>query len=153
MEIFSASLALCAGNSRVKGPVNSPHKDQWRRALMFSLICAWISGRVTTREGRDLRRRRAHYDVIVTHWLVRPRYVLYGRLLNTLRPKKWLAFCRRLCNFFFIFLNETFWMSNETVKCYSGFNRQWVSIGWDNGTEINQVVWHHITSLCHNGLN
>ena len=25
-------------------PVNSPHKGQWRRALMFSLICAWING-------------------------------------------------------------------------------------------------------------
>ena len=35
METFSASLALCAGNS----PVNSPHKGRWRGALMFSLIC------------------------------------------------------------------------------------------------------------------
>ena len=25
-------------------PVNSPHKGQWRGALMFSLICAWING-------------------------------------------------------------------------------------------------------------
>ena len=24
-------------------PVNSPHKGQWRRALMFSLICTWIN--------------------------------------------------------------------------------------------------------------
>ena len=24
-------------------PVNSPHKGQWRGALMFSLICAWIT--------------------------------------------------------------------------------------------------------------
>ena len=38
METFSALLALCAGNSPV--PVNSPHKDQWRGAVMFSLICA-----------------------------------------------------------------------------------------------------------------
>ena len=27
-----------------RSPVNSPHKGQWRRALMFSLICAWING-------------------------------------------------------------------------------------------------------------
>ena len=33
METFSASLALCAGNSPV--PVNSPHKGQWRGALIF----------------------------------------------------------------------------------------------------------------------
>ena len=25
-----------------RSPVNSPHKGQWRRALMFSLICVWF---------------------------------------------------------------------------------------------------------------
>ena len=66
METFSALLAICAGNSPV--PVNSPHKGQWRGALMFSLICARINGWVNNREAGDLRRYRAHYDVIVmTH--------------------------------------------------------------------------------------
>ena len=46
-------------------PVNSPHKDQWCRALMFSLIWAWINGWVNNREAGDLRRHCAHYDVIV----------------------------------------------------------------------------------------
>ena len=46
-------------------PVNSPHKGQWRRPLMFSLICARINGWVNNREAGDLRRHRAHYDVIV----------------------------------------------------------------------------------------
>ena len=41
----------------------SPHKGQWRRALMFSLICAWINGWVNNREAGDLRRGRADYDV------------------------------------------------------------------------------------------
>ena len=59
MDTFSALLALCAGNSPV--PVNSPHKGQWRRALMFSLMCAWINGWVNNREAGDLRRNRAHY--------------------------------------------------------------------------------------------
>ena len=63
METFSALLALCAGNSRVL--VNSPHKGQWRGALMFSLICARINDWVTNREAGDLRRHRGHYDVIV----------------------------------------------------------------------------------------
>ena len=27
-----------------RSPVNSPHKGQWRGALIFSLICAWING-------------------------------------------------------------------------------------------------------------
>ena len=49
-------------------PVNSPHKGQWRGALMFSLICAWINGWVNNREAGDLRRHHAHYDVTVMYW-------------------------------------------------------------------------------------
>ena len=48
-----------------RSPVNSPHKGQWRGALMFTLICAWINGWVNNGEAGDLRRYRAHYDVIV----------------------------------------------------------------------------------------
>ena len=48
-----------------RSPVNSPHKGQWRESLMFSLICVWINGWVNNREAGDLRRYRAHYDVIV----------------------------------------------------------------------------------------
>ena len=48
-----------------RSPVNSPYKGQWRRALMFSVICAWIKCWVNNREAGDLRRHRAHYDVIV----------------------------------------------------------------------------------------
>ena len=48
-----------------RSPVNSPHKGQWREALIFSLIGAWINGWVNNREAGDLRRHRAHYDVIV----------------------------------------------------------------------------------------
>ena len=63
METFSALLALCTGNSPV--PVNSPHKGQWRGAVMFSLIYAWINDGVNNREAGDLRRHRGHYDVNV----------------------------------------------------------------------------------------
>ena len=52
-----------------RSPVNSPHKGQYRRALIFSLICALNKGRVNNREAGDLRRHRAHYDVIVMIWL------------------------------------------------------------------------------------
>ena len=47
-----------------RSPVNSPHKGQWRGALMFTLICARLNGWVNNREAGDLRRHRAHYDVI-----------------------------------------------------------------------------------------
>ena len=54
-----------------RSPVNSTHKGQWRGALMFSLIFAWINGWVNNREAGDLRRHRAHYDVTVMFVLVR----------------------------------------------------------------------------------
>ena len=46
-------------------PVNSPHKGQWRGALMLSLICVWINDWVNNGEAGDLRRYRIHYDVTV----------------------------------------------------------------------------------------
>ena len=48
-----------------RSPVNSPHKGQWRGALMFSLICVGIKDWVNNCEAGDLRRHRANYDVIV----------------------------------------------------------------------------------------
>ena len=53
-----------------RSPVNSLHKGQWRRALMFSLICVWINGWVNNRKAGDLRRYRTHYDVTVMIALV-----------------------------------------------------------------------------------
>ena len=50
-----------------RSPVNSPHKGHWRGALMFSFICVWINDWVNNCEAGDLRRYRAHYDVIVMH--------------------------------------------------------------------------------------
>ena len=48
-----------------RSPVNSPHKGQWRGALMFSLICAWTNGLVNNPAAGDLRRHRVHYEVTV----------------------------------------------------------------------------------------
>ena len=48
-----------------RSPVNSPHKGQWRGALMFSVICARKNGCVNKRETGDLRRYCAHHNVIV----------------------------------------------------------------------------------------
>ena len=63
METFRRCWPLLRGIHR--WPVNSSHKSQWREALMFSLICAWINSSVNNRETGDLRRHRAHYDVTV----------------------------------------------------------------------------------------
>ena len=53
-----------------RSPVNSTHKGQWRRALMFSLICVWINGWVNNPEAGDLRRHRAHCVVIVMETVI-----------------------------------------------------------------------------------
>ena len=55
-------------------PVNSPHQGQWRGALMFSLIGAWINGWVNNHGAGNLRCRSANYDVIV---MVVPCLVLF----------------------------------------------------------------------------
>ena len=34
-------------------PVNSPHKGQWRRAVMFSLNCSWTKGWMKHRDAGD----------------------------------------------------------------------------------------------------
>ena len=48
-----------------RSPVNSPHKGQWRGAMIFSLIWAWINGWVNKHEAGDEIRHRVHYDVTV----------------------------------------------------------------------------------------
>ena len=67
-----------------RSPVNSPHKGQWRGALMISLICVWINDWLTNREAGDLRRYRAHYDVIVMQWFIgsRGRHMVLWNLVN-----------------------------------------------------------------------
>ena len=96
METVSALQAICAGNSPVTGefPSQRPvtrsldvikwkhflHKDQWRGALMFSLICAWINGWVNNRDAGDLRRHCTHYDVSVM--------ILQRRIFKPLRKHK-----------------------------------------------------------------
>ena len=51
----------------VQGIDRSPVNSQWRGALMFSVICAWINGWVNNREAANLRRHLAYYDIIVTN--------------------------------------------------------------------------------------
>ena len=83
IEACSASLAFVRGiHRRLRGihrsPVNSPHTDQGRGALRFSLICAWTNGWDNNRDAGDLRRHRALYDVtvmwcrIVIQWFGQP---------------------------------------------------------------------------------
>ena len=107
-----------------RSPVNSPHKGQWRGALMFCLIRAWINSWVNNCEAGDLRRYLAHCDVIVMNYipLLEMDVVTYPcpdidaglanlcLLANTLRPRQdggHLPDNISKC----IFLNENVWIS------------------------------------------
>ena len=93
MEIFSALLVRCAGNSPVTGEF--PHKGQLRGALMFSLICAWTNGWVNNRDAD-------HYDVTVIECL-NGWFVYLSQLVGLLT--KWLV-TRSFDVFFDLRLNK-----------------------------------------------
>ena len=59
-----------------RSPVNSPHKGQWRGALIFSLIYVWINDWENNREAGDLKRYRAHCDVTVMSLMLTLEYRL-----------------------------------------------------------------------------
>ena len=56
-----------------RSPVDSPHKGQWHRALMFSLTCILTNGWANNRDTSGVRRHRAHYDLTVKD----PEYIWY----------------------------------------------------------------------------
>ena len=89
-------------------PVNSPHKGQWRGALMFSLICAWINGWVNNREAGDLRRHRAHYDFTVMHALL----TLCGGTGGPVAPSWQVACYDELC-----LVGKPYLLSNKQPIC------------------------------------
>ena len=83
-------------------PVNSPHKGQWRGALMFSLICAWTNGWVNNRGAVDLRRHRADYDVAVKHILE------FTSSFELLSISFCCVFVRWICIFLFLWRKYSF---------------------------------------------
>ena len=141
-----------------RSPVNFPHKGQWRGALMFSLICVWINDWVNNREAVDLRRYRAHSDVIV---MFTPRGCLQlstwchhdMKTLSTL-----LAICegnppvtdgstkgqlgRVLMGFFYVSLNKLF--NKQRAGCL-WFVVQWCSCEKNTAICLTKVMeWRNI---------
>ena len=72
METFTPSLALCEG---------TPQKDQWRGALMFSVICAWTNG------WRKQSRRR-WFETMLPH---RFQEIRQSVVLSKLCSRPWQA--------------------------------------------------------------
>ena len=63
METFSASLAICAGNLPAPGEFRA-QRPVTRSFDVFFDLCV-LNGWENNRKAGDLRRNRAHYDVIV----------------------------------------------------------------------------------------
>ena len=63
MEIFSALLAICAGDSPVSGEF--PEQRPVTRSFDVFFIYAWINDWVNNGEAGELSRYPAHYDVTV----------------------------------------------------------------------------------------
>ena len=106
-------------------PVISPHKGQWRGTLMFSLICAWINRWVKTGEAGDLRRHRAHYDVIVMVSLVLNVY----QYLRMSVPLCWLQ-----CVFLYIAQNVSTVKPVYNDHLMGYFSAFWSSSRWPRAT-------------------
>ena len=68
MKTFSASLVLCAGNSPATGEFPSQRPVTQSFDVFFDLHLR--NGRVNNCEADDLRRHRAHFDVIVIERLI-----------------------------------------------------------------------------------
>ena len=67
MEIFSALLALCAGNSSVTGK-SPPQRPVTRSFDVFYDLCKiWTNGSANIRDTSDLRRHCTHYDAAVMY--------------------------------------------------------------------------------------
>ena len=72
-------VRILTWNICFESPVKSPHKDQWRGALKFSLIRTRSNGWANNRDAGDLGRHRAHYCGLVRlygstyldqHWFI-----------------------------------------------------------------------------------
>ena len=135
-----------------RSPVNSPHKGQWRGALMFSLICVWINVWINSRKAGDLRRCRAHYDVIIIRYMLpsvclklRPfsqflSFNIWGCVLSAYPIIPWWSwecvFCR------IVIIKSDVWIINHCL----GLGRETMVCG----VYLIMFLWYY-TQHCNNG--
>ena len=134
-----------------RSPVNSPHKGQWRGALMFSLICVWINDWVNNREAGDLRRYRAH-SVIVMACLSMLKFMTADYLAPELRYAftVQLISCETPVNFTSGIDIWLFCCSSTTVRCkYSLVNKFTVfsEALWQTGNGLSYTELESTYSL------
>ena len=93
-------------------------KGQWRGALMFPLICAWINGRVSNPKASDVRRHRAHFDVTVMDERSQWRHIIPH--ISQHWDPHWLVASSRWCtpslSILRILTDNPMWVGHTRVK-------------------------------------
>ena len=110
-------------NFRVTGPVDSPHKGQWREALIFQLICVWTDGWANNGDAGGLIHKRAYYDVTVMTSITRSCRVFVGPLVAKILP-------------YVICIRER--VNIEWMKAFKGINdkSRWTTVWHYNSVKI-----------------
>ena len=115
-----------------RSTVNSPHKCQWRGALMFSLICVWMNGWVNNRETSDLRRHHAHYNVIV----------MWYRPCRRIQPPSFRHETSPVCLIFHVF-SYMYW-----TAIHMEIHKSFIDIhGWITDLQYWTYLWITIFKL------
>ena len=136
-----------------RSPVNSPHKGQWRGALMFSLICARINGWVNNREAGDLRRYRAHYDVIVmvvTFVVSRGPRANMRDGSNSGQTHHCMKLARQIIWLNYIIIILTSGMENEWTEEFGSFfttSKLWISILFGLPSRVSLIYHEKIKKI------
>ena len=126
-----------------QSPVNSPHIGQWRRALMFSLICAWTNGWINNLEAGDLRRHHAHYDVIVIperyYWFSYWAGLISGNII-------WNLFINA-CKALLILCTKLLCFLVSLYDIYSLMKKTWYEIYSLMSYSLMKEIWYEMHSL------
>ena len=129
METFFASLARTKRGIHWQR-VNSPHKGQWRGALMFSFICAWIYSWVNNSEDVDLRRHLCLWMISFIHT---KKYIMR---LRDAYIRRWIG-CRIMVCCLFLYLNQ----------CYL-FIRATAAEKFQKHSKNNSNIFSHEKGIC-----
>ena len=132
METFSALLVLCEGNPPVTGGFPSQRPVTWSFDVFVDL--AWPNDWTKNRDGGDLRRHHAHFDVTVMFCGMRPYLISKDDLLSIRLPRDTIqcvsyhdkmVFIKKMALENTVFIMSAIFFRTQYVK--------WVQIPWFPG--------------------
>ena len=141
-----------AGNSPVTG---HPQKGQCRRALMFSLICAWTKSWANNGDASDLRRPRAHYSTEIQCIYVYRKHGVFNMLQSNNQIRVEITYTtsglqlekmkEHQC------LPSRHPLIRASLPLHRGYYSAWPRAQlWKSNTKAYQVHWHVAMTKWHN---